>query len=184
MIEYTWDWLWCHPVAKPIMTISGLCYLIAVVVGNILFDLLGNSEPTRVYYCSLQSETFANPFRSAPLLGAIAVTVIGVGFKAKESFATKMGSPLFLIELSLLCALCFVGLPLLGKCIQLEMHACASPHTPNNPWPVHQNLLMAHMCVFLILLGGVFSQAAILLYETRPISSTHTRTVTHKSKQT
>lgn len=159
-------WLSNHPVAKPIMIISGLCYLIAVVVGNMLFDLMGDSEPTRMYYCSLQAAGRANPFRSAPLFGAILVTVIGLGLKARESFQTKMASPMFLLELSLLCALCFVGVPLLGKCIQLEMNACAADPRISGFWPVHQNLLMAHMCVFLILLGGVVSQAWILLVET------------------
>lgn len=169
IIFQMYSWLSTHPVVKPIMVISGLCYLIAVVVGNMLFDLLGNVEPTRMYYCSLQAAGWANPFRSAPLLGAVVVTVIGLGLKARASFATKMDSPMFLLELSLLSALCFVGLPLFGKCMQLQIQACAHPPGPTGYWPVHQNLLMAHMCIFLILLGGVSSQALILLTETKDL---------------
>ena len=162
-------WESSHPVLKPIMIISGLCYLIAVVVGNMLFDLLGNTEATRTYYCSLQGAMYANPFRCAPLLGAVAVTAIGLGLKAKESFANKMSSDLFIFELSLLCAMWFVGLPLLAKCIQLQTNACAETSTgQSGPWPVHKNLLMSHMCVFLILMGGLFAQAVILLKETEP----------------
>ena len=151
-----------HPLLKPVLTIAGLSYLIAVVLGDMQFDLLGNSAMGRSYYCSLQDAAFRNPLRLLPLGFVIVLTAVTLFLEAKAA----VGTELFIFELSMVSAILLVEIPLFTKCLQLQLAGCASVGTEVDPWYVHRNLLMSHMCLLLILVGSVVGRTALLFYRT------------------
>lgn len=155
-----------QPLFRALLAIAGLSYLVAVTMGNILFDLMGNSATARSYYCSNFDAAVANPLRMAPITFVIGVTAIALFFEVKAA----VGSQYFLVELSMVSAMVAVEIPMLVKCIQLEVRGCSSRQNDGEeggPWPVHRNLLMSHTCVLLILLGTFLARMGVVLHRTR-----------------
>lgn len=148
------------------LIIGGLSYLMSVVVGFIRVDLMGNSEVARYYYCQFEPEIAGgNVYATLPLLGVVVLTGTTLVQKMLHSF--KSGSDMFLFELCLGVAMLLVGVPLYFKCNQLVNTGCVTPPLLPSPWPVHQNLLMFHVCVVLILAGTAFGEMWILMHELR-----------------
>ena len=44
--------IFLQPLFRALLAISGLSYLVSATLGNILFDLMGDSLNARSYYCS------------------------------------------------------------------------------------------------------------------------------------
>jgi hypothetical protein len=153
--------MWRYPLLRPVMAISSLSYLVAVVMCNLMFDLMGDSEYARAYYCGLQVAALSNPFRLLPIATVICITAV-TSFSEVRS---TVGSPAFLPEISIVSAMAVVQLPLFAKCLQLQFRGCDGPIDPLSPWPVHKNLLMSHTCVMLILAGTVFARIALLVHK-------------------
>lgn len=152
-----------NPVSKPVLIIAGLSYLVSVLISDLVFDLLGNSEFSRTYYCSLKPAVQSDWSRNLPLILAVAMTASTLSLKVSESH--KKNSALFIFELSMISAMLLVCIPLYFKLIQLVSIGCSSPSTdPPGPWPVHKNLLMSHMCVLIILGGSAVAQFVTLIY--------------------
>jgi hypothetical protein len=153
--------MWKYPLFRPVVAIASLSYLMAVVMCNLMFDLMGNSEYARAYYCGLQTAALSNPLRLLPIASVICVTAVSLYSEVKSS----AGSPIFLPELSIVSAMAVVQLPLFAKCLQLQFRGCDAELNPASPWPVHKNLLMSHTCVMLILAGTVFARIALLVHK-------------------
>lgn len=153
--------MWNHALFRPILAIGGLSYLVAVVMGNIMFDLLGDSETARVYYCGLSDAALSNPLRLLPIAIVIVITAVTLAGEAKAAVGTSW----FLPELSILSAMVAVQLPLFGKCLHLQVSSCASG---TSGWSVHKNLLMSHVTVLLILCGTIQARLAVLFYRHAP----------------
>ena len=153
------------PTFKPVVIIAGLSYLVSLLVSDLLFDLLGNSELTRLYYCSLKPAVHEDWSRNMPLIVAVVITGWALLLKIKESH--QLNSDLFIFELSIISAMIVVCVPLYFKLIQLVSIGCSTPSNDDGPWPVHKNLLMSHMCVLLILGGTVVAEFAILISATK-----------------
>jgi len=150
-----------NPTCKPVIIIAGLSYLASVLVSDLVFDLLGNSEFTRLYYCTLKPAVQADWSRTLPLAVAVIITAIGLTLKIKESY--RLNSDLFIFELSKIAAMIVVCVPLYFKLIQLVNLGCSTMDAETGPWGVHKNLLMSHMCVLLILIGTIVAEFAILM---------------------
>ena len=154
--------MWRVPLFRPVVAIAGLSYLMSVVMCNLMFDTMGDSDYARSYYCGLQTTALSNPLRLLPIGSVIAVTAVALHGELRAS----IGSPMFLPELSIISAMGVVQLPLFGKCMQLIYRGCANDlSSSSTPWPVHKNLLMYHTCVMLILAGSVFARIALLLHK-------------------
>jgi hypothetical protein len=153
--------MWKSPLLRPVVAIAGLSYLMAITMSNLSFDLMGDSEYARAYYCGLQTAAITNPLRILPIASVIAVTAFALFGEIKSS----TGSALFLPELSIVSAMVAVQLPLFGKCLQLQYRGCQPAVNPASPWPVHKNLLMSHTCVMLILAGTVFARIALFIHK-------------------
>jgi len=152
-----------NPVSKPVLIISGLSYLVSVLISDLLFDLLGNSHFSRTYYCSLKPAVQSDLSRNVPLVLAVMMTATALSLKVSESH--KRNSALFIFELSMISAMLLVCIPLYFKLIQLVSIGCSSPdNDPAGPWPVHKNLLMSHMCVLIILGGSAVAQFVTLIH--------------------
>ena len=150
-------------LAKSITVIAGHAYLVASVLGNVQFDLMGNSVQAQTYYCAFRDAAYNNPFRIVPTFAVIIVTAILLFKEARKSF----GSQIFIGELSILSAVLVVEIPLFAKSIQLQTTGCSSVfEQKEGPWPIHKNLLMLHMCLLLTLSGSVVARTAILVHKT------------------
>jgi hypothetical protein len=152
--------MWKSPLLRPVVAIAGLSYLMAITMCNLSFDLMGDSEYARAYYCGLQNAAMLNPLRLLPIAGVIAVTAVTLFGEVRSASGTAM----FLPELSIVSAMAVVQLPLFAKCMQLQYRGCVSSLDPLSPWPVHKNLLMSHTCVILILGGTVFARIALFIH--------------------
>lgn len=173
--------IFLQPLFRSILAISGLSYLVSATLGNILFDLMGDSPNARSYYCSTLEAATANPLRLVPILFVIVVTAISLFYEVRSA----VGSPYFLIELSMVSAMLAVELPMLVKCIQLEVRGCSfssfsSSDSSNSPWPVHRNLLMSHTCILLILIGSLLARIGIVIHRSR---SFHHNEVSSKTSE-
>jgi len=155
-----------QPLFRALLAISGLSYLVAVTMGNILFDLMGNSGAARSYYCSNFEAAMVNPLRMTPIFFVAAVTAVALFFEVKSA----VGSAYFLVELSMVSAMVAVEIPMLVKCLQLEVRGCSTPVDEQGPWPVHRNLLMSHTCVVLILLGTLLARMGVVVHRTRGVA--------------
>lgn len=151
-----------NPVSKPVLIIAGLSYLVSVLISDLLYDLLGNSDFARTYYCSLKPAVQSDWSRNVPLVLAVIMTATALSLKVSESH--KKNSALFIFELSMISAMLLVCIPLYFKLIQLVSLGCSSETTPDQPWPVHKNLLMSHMCVLIILGGSAVAQFVTLIH--------------------
>lgn len=161
-----------NPLARSVVAIAGLSYLIAIVLGDMQFDLGGNSVAARNYYCSFREMVFENPLRILPVSLVLIGTAAMLFLEAKSAF----GSPQFLYELSIVSAVIFVELPLSAKCVQLQSAGCNSNlQSEEGPWPVHRNLLMLHMCILLTLVGSAVARTALLLHRSYPHSRISSR---------
>ena len=153
--------MWKSPFLRPVVAIAGLSYLMAITMCNLSFDLMGDSEYARAYYCGLQNAAMVNPLRLLPIAGVIAVTAVTMFGEVKSASGTAM----FLPELSIVSAMAVVQLPLFAKCMQLQYRGCVPGGNSLSPWPVHKNLLMSHTCVMLILAGTVFARIALFIHK-------------------
>ena len=166
-----------HPLFRPVVAIASLSYLVAVVMSNIMFDLMGNSAIARAYYCGLHEAGLNNPLRLLPLASVIALTAITLFGEVRAA----TGTAFFLPELSIVSAMAAVQLPLFGKCLQLQFRGCADKDQLSGPWEVHRNLLMSHTCVMLILVGSVFARVALLLLRSQAANGSFSSSISEAS---
>ena len=159
--------MWKHPLFRPVVAIAGLSYLVAVVMSNLMFDLMGNSAAARAYYCGLHEAGLSNPLRLLPLASVIALTAITLFGEVKAA----LGTAFFLPELSIISAMVAVQLPLFGKCVQLQFRGCADEAQLGGPWEVHRNLLMSHTCDFGRHSAGASCASAVSLKHQPPVFS-------------
>jgi hypothetical protein len=174
--------IFLQPLFRALLAISGLSYLVSATLGNILFDLMGDSLNARSYYCSTLEAATANPLRLMPILFVIVVTAISLFYEVRSA----VGSPYFLVELSMVSAMLAVEVPMLVKCIQLEIRGCSSSSSPpsessESPWPVHRNLLMSHTCILLILIGTLLARIGIVIH--RSCSLHHNEVLSSKTSE-
>ena len=142
-----------------VVIIACQSYLIAVVITDLLFDLLGNSDLARTYYCILQPAVSAELTRSFPIISVVLFLSIAMFLKLRDSF--RINSDLFLFELCMACAFAVVGAPLYFKLRQLRSIGCQSV----SGWYVYRNLLMSHTCVLIILTGSVVAEVFVLFHD-------------------
>lgn len=164
---------------KPMLIVGGLSYLMSVVVGSIRVDLTGNSEIGRYFYCELEPQVAnSNVYANMPIFGVVILTSVTIIQKMIESH--KAGSEMLLFELCLASAMLLVCVPLYFKCNQLISSGCSLWSTSDR-WPVHQNLLMFHVCVLQILAGTAFGEMWILMHELRRMFKQAAKKGVHKN---
>jgi hypothetical protein len=145
---------------RSLISICGLSYMLAVVIGDLQFDSFSDSQITKFFYCSLHRGVRSNPLRLLPLFSVVILTFVSMIATIYKSYQTNQ---LLLARLSICGMLILFGWPLTIKCVILQSNAC--DEASGGDWENHRSILQLHTAIAMILFSAIISEIYLISFK-------------------